>query len=82
MANNEQALQSLYIKKSNFVGFQPRLEKQNKSLSRVGVKVWNSLRIEMHNTSKTNLKNKIHNLLLQKFSEVDDYIELPNLIKN
>ena len=27
-------------------------------------------------------KRKIHNLLLQKFSEADDYIDLPDLVKN
>ena len=59
-----------------------RLEKQNKSFSRVGVKVWNSLPVEMRHTSKADFKQKIHNLLLQKFSEADDYIDLPDLIKN
>ena len=59
-----------------------RLEKQNKSFSRVGVKVWNSLPVEMRHTSKANFKRKIHNLLLQNFSEADDYTDLPDLIKN
>ena len=58
-----------------------RLEKQNKSFSRVGVKVWNSLPVELRHTPKTNFKRKIHNLLLKKFSEADDYIDLSYLIK-
>ena len=45
------------------------------------VNVWNSLLVEMYHTSKTHFKCKIHNLLLQKFSEADDYTDLPDLIK-
>ena len=36
----------------------------------------------MYHTSKTNFKRKIHNLLLQKFSEADDNIDVPDFIKN
>ena len=68
--------------KGNFSVQYSRLEKQNRSFSRVGVKVWNSLPVEMRHTPKTNFKRKIHRLILQKFSEADDYIELPDLIKN
>ena len=59
-----------------------RLEKQNKSFSRVGVKVWKSLPVEMRHTAKMKFKRKIHHLILQKFLEADDYIDLPDLIKN
>ena len=65
--------------RGNFFVQYSRLEKQNKTFSRVGVKVWNSLPVEMRHLSKTNCKRKSHNLLLQKFSEADDYIDLPNL---
>ena len=57
-------------------------KKQNNSFSRVGFKLWNSLPVEMRHKSKANFKRKIHNLLLQKLSEADDYIDLPDLIKN
>ena len=40
------------------------------------------LHVEKRHTSKANFKRKIHYLLLQKFSEADDYIDLPDLIKN
>ena len=36
----------------------------------------------MCHTSKADFKRQIHNLLLQKFSEADDYIDLPDLNKN
>ena len=68
--------------RGNFSVQHSRLEKQNRSFSRVGVKVWNSLPVEMRHTPKTNFKRKIHRLILQKFSEADDYIDLPDLIKN
>ena len=68
--------------RGNFFVQYSRLEKQNKSFTRVSVKVWNSLPVEMRHTSKANFKRKIHNLLLQKFLEADDYIYLPDLIKN
>ena len=58
----------------NFFVQYSRLEKQNKSFPRVGVKVWNSLPFEMRNKPETNFKRKIHNLILQKFSEADDYL--------
>ena len=70
------------LSRGNFFVQYSRLEKQNKSFSRVGVKVWNSLPVEMRHTSKADFKRKIHNLVLQKFLEADDYIDLPDLIKN
>ena len=68
--------------RGNFSVQYSRLEKRNRSFSWVGVKVWNSLPVEMRHTPKTNFKRKIHCLILQKFSEVDDYIDQPDLIKN
>ena len=68
--------------RGNFSVQYSRLEKQNRSFLRVGVKVWNSLPVEMRHTPKTNFKRKIHRLILQKFSEAEDYIDLPDLIKN
>ena len=40
--------------RGNFFVQYSRLEKQNKSFSRVGVEVWNSLPLKMRHTSKTN----------------------------
>ena len=68
--------------RGNFSVQYSRLEKQNRSFSRFGVKVWNSQPVEMRHTPKTNFKRKIHRLILQKFSEADDHIDLPDLIKN
>ena len=44
--------------RGNFFVQYSRLEKQNKSFSRVGVKVWNSLPVEMRHTSLANFKRK------------------------
>ena len=46
--------------RGNFFVQYSRLEKQNKSFSRVGVKVWNSLPVEMCYTSKVDFTRK-HN---------------------
>ena len=51
--------------RGNFFVQYSRLGKLNKSFSWVGVRVWNSLPVKMHHTSKTNFKCKIHNLLLK-----------------
>ena len=57
-----------------------RLDKQIKSFSRNGVKIWNSLPCEIRHLSKNNFKIKIHNILLQRLSEENDYIDLSVLI--
>ena len=41
------------------------LDKQTKSFSRHGVKIWNSFPCEMHQMSKNNFKINVHNTLLQ-----------------
>ena len=66
--------------KGNFFVNYSRLNSQSKSFSRYGVRIWNSLRSEMHNLSKHKFKVKLHNVLLQIFTETDDYIELTDLI--
>ena len=58
------------------------MEKQNKSFAWVGVKVWHSLPVEMRHESETSFNRKIHDLLVQIFSEADNYIDLPDLIKH
>ena len=57
-----------------------RLDKQTKSFSRYGVKIWNSLPCEMRQMSKNNFKINVHDTLLRILSEENDYIDLPDLI--
>ena len=57
-----------------------RLDKQTKSFSRYGVKIWNSLPCEMCQMSKNNFKINVHDTLLRILSEENDYIDLPDLI--
>ena len=52
-----------------------RLDKQIKSFSRNGVKIWNSLPCEIRHLSKNKFKIKIHDMLLQRLSEENDYID-------
>ena len=51
-----------------------RLDKQIKSFPRNGAKNWNSLPCEIRHLSKNNFK--IHNILLQRLSEENDFIDL------
>ena len=57
-----------------------RLDKQTKSFSRYGVRIWNSLPGGMPQMSKNNFKINVHNSLLRKLSEENDYIDLPDLL--
>ena len=56
-----------------------RLDKQNMSFSRNGVRVWNNLSNEIRQMPKVKFKRNIHNMLLQKLSEANDYIDLLDL---
>jgi len=49
------------------------------SFSRNGVRIWNSLSSKFHQMPKTKFKRNIHNMLLQKVSEENEYIDLWNL---
>ena len=57
-----------------------RLDKQTKSFSRYGVKIWNSLPCEMRQMSKNNFKINVHDTLLWILSEENDPIDLHDLI--
>ena len=56
-----------------------RLDKQNMSFSRNGVRVWNNLSNEIRQMPKVKFKRNIHNMLLQKLSEANEYIDLLDL---
>jgi len=49
------------------------------SSSRSGVRIWNSLSNEFRQMSKTKFKCNIHNMLLQKLSEANEYIDVLDL---
>ena len=68
--------------RGNFFAQYSRLVKKNKSFSRNGVRVWNSLSAEIRYMSKTTFKRKVHDLLLQKLLKADNYINLLDLITN
>ena len=49
------------------------------SFSRNGVRVWNNLSNEIRQMPKVKFKRNIHNMLLQKLSEANEYIDLLDL---
>ena len=49
------------------------------SFSRNGVRVWNNLSNEICQMLKVKFKRNIHNMLLQKLSEANEYIDLLDL---
>ena len=65
--------------RGNFFLEYSRLDKQNMSFSRNGVRVWKNLSNEIRQTSKVKFKRNIHNMLLQKLAEANEYIDLLDL---
>ena len=65
--------------RGNFFLKYSRINKQNMSFSRNGVRIWNSLSSEFHQMPKTKFKRNIHNMLLQKLSEANGYIDISDL---
>lgn len=57
----------------------PRLDKQGKSFSRLGAKIWNWIPPSIRKLLKYSFKKKIHDCLLQIHSQTDDY---PDLVKS
>ena len=64
----------------SYVKRHSRLDKQTKSFSRYGVRIWNSLPGGMPQMSKNNFKINVHNSLLRILSEENHYIDLPDLL--
>ena len=58
-----------------------RLEIQNKSFSRLGVKLWNNIPSYLTNLPKKALKRVHRKLLFDVLKMEDDYIEMPLIIK-
>ena len=65
--------------RGNFFLEYSRLDKLNMSFSRNGVRIWNNLSNETRQMSKVNFKRNIHNMLLQKLTEANEYIDLLDL---
>ena len=62
--------------RGNFFLQYSRLDKQNMSFSRNGVRNWNNLSNEIRQMPKVKFKRNIHNMLLQKLSVANEYIDL------
>jgi hypothetical protein len=58
--------------------YQPRarLNITSKSLSTMGVKIWNCLPLSIRNLSKSTFKKKCKRMLLEMLNTCDDYVDL------
>jgi len=66
--------------RGNFFLKYSRLEEQNMSFSRSGIRIWNNLSNEIHQMPKVKFKRNIHNMLLQKLSEANEYKTIINFL--
>ena len=63
----------------NFFLKYSKINKQNMSVSRSGVSIWNRLSSKFHEMPKTKFKCNNHNMLLPKLLEANEYIDLSDL---
>ena len=59
-----------------------RLNQKNDSFSIRGAKIWNSIRENLRNSSKSLFKEKVHAILLKIFETQDSYADLNMIISN
>ena len=64
----------IYVQKS-------RLEMQKRSLSRLGVRLWNEIPCHMRDLPKKMFKRVLRTSLLNILQKEDDYIHIPEIIK-
>ena len=57
------------------------LDKQGKSFSRLGAKIWNCIPPSTRKLPKHNFEKKIHDCLLQIHSQTDDYPDVSTLLR-
>ena len=66
---------------NNFHVKHSRLNKQNKSFSRTGARIWNSIPADLCNFSKNKFKKTLHDILFSILIEEEDYVDLPKIIR-
>ena len=59
-----------------------RIDIQKRSFSRIGVRIWNSISCEVRQMSKSNFKNNVDEILLQRLLKYDDYIDVSIILAN
>ena len=57
-----------------------RLKQQTDS-SRVRVKIWNEIPVDLRELTKSSFKAKINNMLFQVLENEDIYVDVPTIIK-
>ena len=65
----------------NFCVRNSHINNLKKSFSRAGVRIWNSIRDNLGNISKGKFKEKLQEILFSIFTEEDDYVDVPIIIK-
>ena len=58
-----------------------RLNQNQGSFSRIGVKLWNAIPNEFRQLSKGSFKKHFHDLLLSLMETEDDFVEVPILLQ-
>ena len=66
---------------NNFHVKHSRLNKQNKSFSRTGARIWNSIPADLHNFSKNKFKKTLHDILFSILIEEEDYVDFPKTMR-
>ena len=66
---------------SNFYVRNSHINNFKNSFSRAGVRIWNSIRNNLRNISKGKFKEKLQEILFSIFTEEDDYVDVPIIIK-
>ena len=59
-----------------------RIDIQKRSFSRIGLKIWNSLSCEVHQMSKSNLKNNVNDIVFQRLLKCGEYIDVLVILAN
>ena len=66
---------------NNFDVKHSRLNKQNKSFSRTGARIWNSIPADLCNFSKNKFKKTLHDILFSILIEEEDNVDLPKIMR-
>ena len=65
---------NLYVRNSH-------INNLKNSFSRAGVRIWNSIRDNLRNICKGKFKEKLQEILFSIFTEEEDYVDVPIIIK-
>ena len=70
-----------FTRKNFHVEYSGLAVQKKKSFSSIGVKIWNSIPMELHEKSKNHFKKALHRKLFEIFEKKDDYIDIETIQK-